>query len=235
MERRLRERAIGVLRRVDERGDDRRRGVAAGLAVEQEAQRDERLLPHARRVPLAPRQLDEQGDRALVLEVPEDLRAGRDGARRPASLGGLLEELLHLREVRAALPAVGVLDALAHGDGRGLGGRRVARREPLEQRLERVPAAERGEHGVDGPLLVRRGARDARAERRQDLFARADDGRHRRATHVLVARREQRQDLRQRPLGADARERLERVALQQRDPAVERLRRARRPRPCPSP
>ncbi len=186
-------------------------------------------------VTVAPRELDEQGDRAVVLEVPEDLHARGDGARRLASPGGLLEELLDLREVGAALPGVGVLHALAHRDGRGLGGAGVAGGQPLEQRLERVPASERRQDGVDGALLLGRGRRDARAQGRQHVLAGADDRRDRRAPHVFVARRQEREDLGQGALGADAREGLERVTLEERDPACRASRRARRPPACPSP
>ena len=58
-------------------------------------------------------------------------------------------------------------------------------------------------------------------DERDDLLADARDGARRGAANVVAARREEREDLRERLLRADPRERVERVHLEERHAALE--------------
>ena len=152
VQRGLRERAVrrlgGLHQRVDDLG-------ARLVGLEREAEGDDRLLAHARVLLLVVGVREERGHGLLVLEVAEDLDRGGDGAVRVLLLLLRLEELLGLGEVAAPLVTVGVLDLLAHGERRRLRGLAVARGEALDERRERVLAAELGERGVERASLLR--------------------------------------------------------------------------------
>ena len=147
----------------------------------------------------------------------------------PPALRLLLEELLGLGEVAPALARVGVLHALAHGDGRRLRRLGVARREAVEQHVERVLAAERREaprRSTAAPPASPRscapGASAARRRRCSPSPRRPPAARPPRAPPSSG-----------RIFGAaffapTRAERLERVPLQQRDAALERAARAPR-------
>ena len=216
----LRERAVGRLRGLHQRVDD----LGARLVgLEREAEGDDRLLAHAGVLLLVVGVREERGHGLLVLEVAEDLHGGGDGAVRVLLLLLRLEELLGLGEVAAPLVTVGVLDLLAHREGRRLGRLAVARGEALDERGERVLAAELGERGVERAALLGIRRRHLRLDERHDLVSDAGDAARGGAAHVVGTGGEQREHRGQRLLRADSRERIERAHLEERNAAGEHL------------
>ena len=206
--------------RVEERGDDL---LLVGLVLpEREAKRDERLLPDERRLFGVARVGEERARGLLVLEVAHDLDRGGDDVRRRAGLRLLREELLRLGEVAPPLARAGALHVLAHPDRRLLRRLCLARREPVQERGEGVLPTELREDPLEGAPLVGERPRDPLADRGNDLFAEARDGDARRLSDVGDVRGQEPEEARDELLRhADLRERLDGVALEDGDVALQ--------------